>query len=128
MSAHVPHTRRRWLRGVTALALAAVLCLPAAGVRATQDRGLVYRCRLVSTKLGEEITLSFRLRTNGPRQVWRVRLYHDGELVFSKLRRTNGIGNLRVTRVVPNLPGRDEVAAKARHRASGTLCDVAFRA
>jgi hypothetical protein len=118
----------RWLRWIMALCLAAVLGLSAGSVQASTDRGLVYRCRLVSTKLGEEITLSFRLRTNAPRQVWRVRLYHEGERVFSKLRRTNGVGNLRVVRVVPNVPGRDEVAARARHRASGTLCDVAFRA
>jgi hypothetical protein len=117
-----------WLRTITALCLATMLTVTAASVQASTDRGLVYRCRLVSTKLGEEITLSFRLRTNAPRQVWRVRLYHEGERIFSKLRRTNGVGNLRVVRVVPNEPGRDEVAARARHRASGTLCDVAFRA
>lgn len=128
MSARCAPSTRGWLRAIAALFLVAVLSLPAAGVQASSDRGLVYRCRLVSTKLGEEITLSFRLRTNAPRQAWRIRMYHDGELVFSKRRRTNGAGNLRVVRAVPNLPGPDEVAAKARHRASNTLCDVAFRA
>jgi hypothetical protein len=43
------------------------------------------------------------------------------------VRTTNAQGNLKVVRVVPNLPGRDDLATRARHLESGTVCRVASR-
>jgi hypothetical protein len=107
-----------------AAALTSVSAAPPALADDAASRGLVYRCLLETTKVGGEITVTLRLRTNGPRDGWRLRLFHGGELVFKAIRRTNGVGNLRVTRGEPNLPGRDGFVAKARHLGSGTLCTV----
>ena len=91
---------------------------------AGEPRGLEYNCRLVAAKLGEEITLTFRLRTDGARDTWRIRLFHEGELVFSKPRLTNAEGNVKVVRIEPNLAGIDDFGARARHLETGELCRV----
>jgi hypothetical protein len=91
---------------------------------AGEPRGLVYNCRLVATKLGEEITLTFRLHTDGARDTWRIRLFHEGDLVFSKPRLTNAEGNIKVVRIEPNLAGIDDFEAQARHLETGDLCRV----
>ena len=119
---------RRLVAIVAIVAAAAALASVSAGAAALADgvasRGLVYRCLLETTREGDEITVTLRVRTNGPRDDWRLRLFHDGELTFKGLRRTNSVGNLRVIRGEANLPGRDGFEAKARHLDSGTLCTV----
>ena len=107
------------LVGVTAWA-------PAAATE-TASRGLGYRCRLVATKLGDEITLTPASSHSGARDDWRVRLFHESERVYSGVRRTNHDGDLKVVRVEPNLPKRDHFAARARHLETGTLCTVESR-
>jgi hypothetical protein len=127
-------------RAAALAALAFALCLPAgtahplegpstgaAPPSVSEAGGFAYRCRLVATKLGDEITLTLRLRTERPNRTWRVRLFHDGELVSSSRRRANERGYLKVSRTVPNLPGRDEVGGRARHLATGTVCAVRSR-
>lgn len=119
---------RRWVRtSVLAAALATTSSVAPMGASASAERGLTYECRLVATKLGEEISVALRLLTNQARDDWRVRLYHEGERIFSKVRTTNAQGNLKVVRVVPNLPGRDELAAWSRHLESGAICEVDSR-
>jgi hypothetical protein len=115
----------RWiLVGVLAASL-----VPLGSTNAVENssRVLGYRCELIATKLGEQITLALRLRSNAPRRYWRIRMFHQGERVLLKTRRTNVLGRLTVVRVVPNLRGRDEVAARARHVASGKVCRVQTR-
>ena len=120
--------RRRWLMSLAlVVALAALGSSAAAASRTVGARGLDYRCRLVATRLGDEITLMLRLRTNQARDAWRIRMYHEQELIFSKIRMTNALGNLKVVRHEPNLPGRDDLLARARHLDSGTVCEVASR-
>jgi hypothetical protein len=121
--------QRKWARSVLIVVLAAAAVFPigsATAVKST-DRVLSYRCELIATKLGEQITLALRLRTNAPHRFWRIRMFHQGERVLLKTRRTNASGRLIVVRVVPNLRGRDEVAARARHVASGKVCRVQTR-
>jgi hypothetical protein len=117
-----------WVRSVVALMVAASVS-PIGSVDAVPatDRVLSYRCQLVSVKLGDQITLTLHLTTNLPRRYWRIRMFHEGERVLLKTRRTNGLGRLTVVRVVPNLRGRDDVAARARHLASGKICTVEAR-
>lgn len=122
----MPHIRT----AVVVVAVVWAIVLPAGPSSANEPdggRGLDFRCRLIATKLGEEITVTFRLRTNQPRDDWRVRLFHEGERFFSKVRTTNAVGRLRVVRVVPNLAGRDDLAAVARHLETGRTCKVATR-
>jgi hypothetical protein len=110
---------------VACLAVSVVPQDAAAG--AEVPHGLQYRCRLVATKLGKEITLSFRLRSDGARDAWRVRLFHEDELIFSKLRVTNTEGNLKVVRIEPNLAGRDTFVGRSRHIETGEICEVELR-
>ena len=109
-----------------ALACLVASMLAPSGLASSAERpgGLEYSCRLVATKLGEEITLTFRLRTDGAGDAWRVRLFHDDELVFSKRRVTNVEGNLKVVRIEPNLAGVDAFEGRARHLETGEVCRV----
>jgi hypothetical protein len=115
-------------RSLTAACLALSLVAPQRVATAAEGpRGLEYSCRLVATELGREITLTFRLRTNSAGDAWRVRLFHDDELIFSKLRITNADGNLKVVRVEPNLAGTDTFEGRARHLGTGAVCKVESR-
>lgn len=118
--------------GLAILVVAAGICgflAPGLPVRAAgeQPRGLIYRCRLVATDRGDDITLSFRLRTNEPRAEWRIRMFHERERVFFKVRSTDAGGDLKVRRTVPDAPRRHEVIARARHLATGAVCEVVSR-
>ena len=120
--------QRKWARAALIVVLAAsVSTIGSANAVQSTGRVLSYRCELIATKLGEQITLALRLRTNAPRRYWRIRMFHQGERVLLKTRRTNEFGRLTVVRVVPNLRGRDQVAARARHVASGKVCRVQTR-
>lgn len=120
--------QRKWARAVLIVVLtASVSTIGSANAVQSTGRVLSYRCELIATKLGEQITLALRLRTNAPRRYWRIRMFHQGERVLLKTRRTNEFGRLTVVRVVPNLRGRDQVAARARHVASGKVCRVRTR-
>ena len=117
-------------RAATTITLSLLLVAPASTPAAAAEagpHGIEYRCQLVTTKLGDEITVTLRLRTDGARDDWRVRLFHEGERVYSGVRRTNPDGDLKVVRVEPNMPKRDHFAARARHLAKGTLCTVRSR-
>jgi hypothetical protein len=118
--------RRPWAAVVASVAviIGSSAAVEAASVRPPE---LTYRCRLIASDLGEEIGMNLRLRTDGARDGWRIKLFHEGERVFSKIRRTNARGDLKVVRVEPNLPGRDELSARARHLRSGTVCAVESR-
>jgi hypothetical protein len=122
------HVGERWRRTIVlAVAMATLPLVGPGGLSASAQRGLDYECRLAATKIGEEIAVTLRLLTDQARDDWRVRLYHEEEVIFSKVRTTNAQGNLKVVRVVPNLPGRDDLATRARHLESGTVCQVASR-
>jgi len=120
------HVWERWRRIIVLAAAMATISL-VGGPSASAKRGLDYECRLAATKLGEEIAVTLRLLTDQARDDWRVRLYHEEELIFSKVRTTNAQGDLKVVAVVPNLPGRDDLASRARHLESGTICEVESR-
>ncbi len=61
-----------------------------------RPRGLIFRCRLVATDHGDDIALSFRLRTNESQGEWRIRLFHEGDRIVSKARVTSVAGDLNV--------------------------------
>jgi hypothetical protein len=107
--------------------LALLVSVLPSGPASAGERGFSYRCELVATKRGTEITIALKLVTNEPRADWRIRLFHEGERVFSKVRRTNAEGRLTVVRVEPNLPGRDDLLARARHVETGEICTVQSR-
>lgn len=90
-----------------------------------QGLGLSFRCRLVATVRGEEIMLTLKLRTNEPQREWRIRILHESEPVYSKVRTTDARGDLKVRRLVPNLRGRDDLLGRARDLGTGAICKVA---
>ena len=92
---------------------------------ATLPRALVYRCRLVATDRGDSIALSMRLRTNEPRDRWRIRIVHEGERVLEMRRGTDAQGDLKVRVLVRDAPGRDDVRVRARHLEPRAVCTVA---
>lgn len=113
-----------------ALLVAASLSTPAQSamapaVASAAPRALVYRCRLVAIDRGDVITLSLRLRTNEPRDRWRIRIVHDGERVLTARRRTDAHGDLKVRDIVPDAPGPDDVRVRARHLAPRAVCKAA---
>lgn len=99
----------------------------AASASPADTRALVYRCTLSSTDEGDDIRLTFRLRTNEARREWRVRLFREGERVYSRVRTTNAAGDLKVVRTVDDLPGPDDVRARARELDRWTICEVESR-
>jgi hypothetical protein len=99
--------------------------LPAGAVPGLELR---YGCELEARRLADVITVTFRVRTDQAGDEWRIRLFHEGSPVFRTVRRTNVEGNLKVARVVPNLPGRDDLEARARHLETRELCAVGLRA
>ncbi|MDH5225306.1 MAG: hypothetical protein OEW66_05265 [Actinomycetota bacterium] len=125
-------TRRAGVVGLlTSTAVASLLVAglfeASASPNQSVDPSLSFRCRLASTKLGSEITVTIRLRTSEPRDEWRVKLFHNGERVYSKTRRTNATGRLKVVRVVENLKGRDELSTRLRNIETGKVCTVSAR-
>ena len=123
---------RRPLYGPSAVMLAVVIVCAAiqsapAAALTERPRGLIFRCRLVATDHGDDIALSFRLRTNESRGHWRIRMFHEGERIVSKARATSAAGDLNVRRSVPDKRGRDDVIGRARHLATGAVCEVASR-
>jgi hypothetical protein len=128
MRALTPNRNGSLRRALALTCLFASIAVPqGAATAAEAPRGLEYKCRLVATKLGKEITLTFRLRTDGVADGWRVRLFHDDDLIFSKLRVTNAEGNLKVVRVEPDLAGVDAFVGRARHVETGMICEVESR-
>lgn len=121
--------RRRSSAVVLTVAIISASTIPSAPTWAAteQARGLIFRCRLIATDHGDDVTLSFRLRTNEPRGDWRIRMVHEGERIVSKARATNAAGDLKVRRRILDTPGRDDVIGRARHRVTGAICEVASR-
>lgn len=126
-------TRRSHRAGRIARTLMVVACLSVPTQSATASivawptltRALVYRCRIVAIDRGDTIALSLRLRTNEPRDRWRIRIVHDGERVLTTRRLTDAHGDLKVRALVADAPGPDDVRARARHLAPRAVCTVA---
>lgn len=57
-------------------------------------------------------------------QKWRLRLFHDGERVFSDVRTTDREGEAEYERNRPNTVGRDTFRARARNLGNGEVCSV----
>jgi hypothetical protein len=120
-----PHTR--CATALLSAAVAVALLVPASALATTrhEPRGSGVRCRIRATKQSGGITVTFWLNTSIPHRGWRVRIWDDDTLIFSKDRTTNAAGNIRVEKATPDQPGLDGFVAKARDVNSGALCTVA---
>jgi hypothetical protein len=119
---------RPWVRATTVMALGVVLGLlvplPAGASEPTGSCTRGSRWRLSLVKDTAQITVTFRLLTEHPRRLWRIRLFDDGEAVFRIERRTNALGDVRVVRSIPNRPGTDELVIRARNLQGIETCRI----
>jgi hypothetical protein len=98
--------------------------LPAGASEPTGSCTRGSRWRLSLVKDTAQITVTFRLLTEHPRRLWRIRLFDDGEAVFRIERRTNALGDVRVVRSIPNRPGADELVIRARNLQGIETCRI----
>jgi hypothetical protein len=120
------------IRAATAVALVgAILGGPVAGLALAKD-GDVIRTGACSgrsdwkLKLSEEdgrIEVEFEVDQNVVGDVWRVRIRHDGDLVFVGRRTTKGpSGSFEVRIVERNRAGDDVFRARAVNTETGETC------
>jgi hypothetical protein len=129
MSGATIHRARRGAVGASLIALLTVT-VPATGLEARDPGSRIppYRCRLETSKLGDTITVTYRMHSTVAHQTWHVRLIHEGTTFFSRDRTTNQQGNFRATKATTNEAGPDHIVGKARHRPSGSVCRVSIDA
>lgn len=120
----MPRTHRVWL--ATAITMVLTLFVPTASgaTPGGEPRAGAFTCRASATKLGDEITLTFSLRTGHAGRHWQVRIWHNDMLLLSRDRVTGAAGNIRVRAGAENLPRRDVFRFRAMHEASGSVCRV----
>ena len=111
--------------------IAALLTGALAGPALAQDGDVIRRgsCSGPSDwklKLSEEngkIEVEFQVDQNVVGDVWRVRIRHDGDLVFSGRRTTKApSGSFEVRIVEPNRAGDDVFTARAANVRTGETC------
>ncbi|GIU97518.1 MAG: hypothetical protein KatS3mg013_1321 [Actinomycetota bacterium] len=116
------------IAALTVLALSAVTAAPLAQAK---DGDVIRRgsCSGASTwklKLSPEdgkIEVEFEVDQNVVGDVWRVKIFHDGELVFRGKRTTKApSGSFEVRIVEPNRAGPDDFVAKARNLSTDEVC------
>jgi hypothetical protein len=74
------------------------------------------------------LEIEFEVDSNRSGQVWRVRVYDNGDRVVRTRKVTRPpSGSFDVERHIADRPGEDRVVARARHRASGELCRTVIR-
>jgi hypothetical protein len=110
---------------------AAVLSGPIAGTALAKDGDVIRRgpCSGASDwklKLSDEdgrIEVEFEVDQNVVGDVWRVRIRHEGELVFAGRRTTKGeSGSFEVRIVEPNRAGDDVFRGRAVNATTGETC------
>jgi len=77
-------------------------------------------------KVGREdggLDVEWEVDSNRSGQVWRVRVFDNGDRVIATRRTTRPpSGSFSVERVIANRPGSDRIVARARHLATGQVC------
>jgi hypothetical protein len=122
-------TRSRMVMGALAmLVLATLAAAPAAQAKAGDviERGSCSDASTWKLKLSPEngkIEVEFEVDQNVVGDVWRVRILHDDELVFSGRRTTQApSGSFEVRIVEPNQAGTDRFVGKARNLSTDEVC------
>jgi hypothetical protein len=108
----------------SALALAAATPAPASatvvGAAGTCSVGATWSLRAMPED--GVIWLKYTVTSAGPGEVWRVRIRHDGVLVFADRRITGDDGSFTVRRPFRARRHADVFRARAFHRATGEVC------
>ncbi len=113
---------------LTALVVAALAGAPAAQAKAGDviERGPCSAGSTWKLKLSPEdgrIEVEFEVDQNVVGDTWRVRILHDGELVFAGKRTTQApSGSFEVRIVEPNHAGTDRFVGRARNLSTDEVC------
>jgi len=111
-------------------ALALVLVAPAQ-IASAGDRDVIregscdgrsdWKLKISPEDGGLEVEFEVDQNVNGDR--WRVKIRHDGDLVFNRVRTTRGpSGSFEVRVVEDNGPGNDVFRGRARNLSTGEVC------
>lgn len=121
--------RSRMVMGALAvLVLASLVAAPGALAKAGDviERGSCSGSSTWKLKLSPEdgrIEVEFEVDQNIVGDTWRVRILHDGELVFSGRRTTKApSGSFEVRIVEPNHAGSDRFVGRARNLSTEEVC------
>lgn len=124
-------TMRSIRTAATAALAAAILAGPVAGSALAKDGDVIRRgaCSGSSDwklKLSDEdgrIEVEFEVDQNVVGDVWRVRIRHDGDLVFADRRTTKGAsGSFEARTVERDRAGDDAFRARAVNTSTGETC------
>jgi hypothetical protein len=122
-------TRRLGLLGTAgsmALTSLAVVAMPTAAAEVERERhGNCTRTSDWELELEKEhgrIEVKVDLDTNRSGRAWQVRLWHNGSLTTSVVRRTQRDGDLEVERIRTDRRGTDTFRFRAVDRVNGEVC------
>jgi hypothetical protein len=118
--------RTRRLQIIICIATMVVLFAPTVGGAnpTGHSRTGAFSCRASATKLGDEITVTFSLRTGTAGRHWQIRIWDNDILLLTRDRVTSASGMIRVRAGAENLPHRDVFRFRALHEPSGSVCRV----
>ncbi len=124
---HPPMRDRSVLRRWSGLVLAGVV--PFAVFASTTSAASVphdprYDCRVAVTKVGNDISITYRMQSEVVGQTWHVRLWDNDVRFFSKDRTTNAQGRFTVVKATEDRKGPDHVRANATNVHTDKVCAV----
>ena len=118
----MPRTRRT--RCAVAAAMVFMLIMPGVAGAMPAPRAGPIDCRATATKLGDEITVTFWLRTTRAHRFWRIRIWDNQIRIVATTRQTNARGDIRVRAATRNQRGRDVFRFRATNSPSASFCSV----
>ena len=113
---------------VGAVVVAALIVPTAAGAAPARHGGHRrdprFECNLSVTRLGDDLNVTFLMRSQVAHQTWHVRLWDNDIRFFSKDRTTNHDGKFKVVRPTENQHGHDLIRARAVSVETEKVCAV----
>ena len=121
----------RRMIGVALMAALALVLVAPAQIASAGDRDVIregscdgrsdWKLKISPEDGGLEVEFEVDQNVNGDR--WRVRIRHDGDLVFNRIRTTRApSGSFEVRIVENNGPGSDVFRGRARNLSTGEVC------
>jgi hypothetical protein len=110
---------RRWiLRSVALVAL-----LTVAGAPASSASEMIH-CRITVRTIsdGDELRLTYALRSPVRRRDYVVKLFVDGNRVYQKALETNAVGRVRAVAFAEDPAGRTAIRGTGRDSVTGVVC------
>ncbi len=117
--------------GVALMAALALVLVAPAQIASAGDRDVIqegscdgqsdWKLKISPEDGGLEVEFEVDQNVTGDR--WRVKIRHDGDLVFNRVRTTRGPSGSFEVRIVENDgPGNDQFRGRARNLSTGEVC------